>query len=91
MFSLTILMDSLRLAGCPATIYLGKMAKRVVRNFVSLSVNILFGALCVKSGILTLIAPVLGHCLLFYLATRSYGTNTQTCFYNINFIRSMNC
>ena len=47
MFSLTILMNNLRLsAGCPVTIYLGKMAKRAVRNFVSLSVNIpfLFGA-----------------------------------------------
>ena len=51
-------MKSLRLACCPVTIYLGKMAKRVVRNFVSLSVNIpfLFGVVCVKSGILNLIA-----------------------------------
>ena len=40
MFSLTILMNNLRLAGCPVTIYLGKMVKRAVRNFVSLSVNI---------------------------------------------------
>ena len=49
MFSLTILMNNVRLAGCPVTIYLGKMAKRAVRNFVSVSVNIpfLYGAVCV--------------------------------------------
>ena len=75
-------MNNLRLAGCPVTtcIYLGKMAKRAVRNFVSFCVicNIpfLFGAVCVKSGILNFIAPVPGHCLSFYLTTRSYGTNT---------------
>ena len=62
-----------------AGIYLGQMAKRAIRNFVSLSVNIpfLFGAVCVKGGILNLIAPVPGHCLSFYLATRSYGTNVS--------------
>ena len=61
MFSLIILMNSLRLAGSAVTIYLEKMVKRVVRNFVSLSVNIsfLFGAVCVKSGVLNLIAPFL--------------------------------
>ena len=67
MFSLTILTNSLRLAGCPVTIYLGKRAKRFVRNFVSLSVNIpfMFCALCVKSGIWNLILPVPGHCFHF--------------------------
>ena len=75
MLSLTILMNSLRIADCPVTIYLEKIAKCVVWTFVSLSVNIpfLFGAVCVKSGIWDWIAPVPGHCLSIYLATRPYG------------------
>ena len=55
MFSLTILMNNLRLAGCPVTGYLGKMVKCVVQNFVSLSVNIpfLFCAVCAKFAIIS--------------------------------------
>ena len=71
------------------TIYLGMMLSRFPHVlFIILSVNILF-PFDVVSGKRKLIASVPDHCLSFYLATRSYGTNTYHRFYNINFITSM--
>ena len=62
---------------------LARIATRVVRKFVSFEITILF-LFGVVSGIWNLNAPIPDNCLSFYLATRSYGTNTYRCFYNIH-------